>query len=67
VTRSPYPSRREIIRRTRQIYILRGRPPGSPMQFWREAEQHLLDIAARRVMNSSPWPGRGRPGLRRPG
>jgi hypothetical protein len=29
------------------------------MQFWREAEQELLEIAARRTLRSLPWPVRG--------
>ena len=40
------------------MYILRGRPRGSHMQFWREAEQELLNIAAARALRSLPWPGR---------
>ena len=54
---SPFPSRRAIIRRARWLYLLRGRPPGAPTQFWRESEQQLLDIAASRVLRSLHWPG----------
>jgi hypothetical protein len=38
------------------------------MQFWREAEQELLDIAARRTLRSLPWPVRhaARPKQHRP-
>ena len=28
-------------------------------EFWREAEQELLEIAAARALRSLPWPGRG--------
>ena len=52
---SPFPSRRAINRRARWLYLLRGRPPGAPTQFWRESEQQLLDIAASRVLRSLHW------------
>jgi len=58
VTRSPFPSRREIKHRARQIYLSRGRPPGSYRQFWRDAEQALLEIAAARTLRSLAWPAR---------
>jgi hypothetical protein len=67
VIRSPFPSRRDIKRRTRQICVIRGRPLGSHLQFWREAEQELLDLAARRTLRSLAWPGRGIIRPRRPG
>jgi hypothetical protein len=53
---SPFPSRRAIRRRARRLFIARGRPPGTHMQFWRESEYELLDMAAQRVIRSFSWP-----------
>ena len=53
---SPFPSRRAIVRRARWLFLLRGRPPGTHLQFWRESEQQLLEIAANRVLRSLHWP-----------
>jgi hypothetical protein len=47
--------------------MIRGRPLGNYLQFWREAEQDLLDLAARRTLRSLQWPGRGVTRRRPPG
>ena len=47
---SPFPSRDEIARRARELFIQRGRPSGPATQFWFEAEQQLLSRAARLVL-----------------
>jgi hypothetical protein len=62
---SPFPSRRAIRRQARRLFVKRGRPRGTPLQFWRESEQQLLDMAARRVLRALHWPAAAGMRLRR--
>ena len=53
-----FPTPGEITSRAHALFVLDGRQLTKVSEYWRQAEQELLDRAARRALDSAPGPSR---------
>jgi hypothetical protein len=50
-----FPTPDEITSRAHALFVLDGRPARKVADYWKQAEQELLDRAARRALDSAAW------------